>query len=167
MIADPGNSVLQAQVGASACKIGRSSTGLVKASVRQLLPPPLDSEVAAAAAADINARQKGVARACEVEGWMYKQGDWRNPAFKRRWFLLKEHENCAMGWKLTYFKAQDDGDGTVLPQVTRKYKDTFSLRLVLCTPTCVCHLRPLSAWSITCSHVSKPSGLTAGEGHKG
>jgi len=35
------------------------------------------------------------------EGWVHKRGDWRNPTFQRRWFVLE-------GGVLRYFKAKED-----------------------------------------------------------
>ena len=42
-----------------------------------------------------------------LEGWVYKQGDWRNPAFQKRWFVLRQHQDRERGMILTYFTSKD------------------------------------------------------------
>ena len=80
--------------------------------MKTLLPPPRPCDVDTDA--DVSAALKVETIACE--GWVHKRGDWRNPTFKRRWFVLKEHENPGQGWVLRYYKSLDDGDGSLLPQ---------------------------------------------------
>lgn len=39
------------------------------------------------------------------EGWCFKRGDWRNPTYQKRWFVLK-------GDTLWYFKSKQDAEST-------------------------------------------------------
>ena len=46
----------------------------------------------------------------ELEGWVYKRGDWRNPSYKKRWFVLRAHPDVRMGKQLSYWKSKDAAD---------------------------------------------------------
>ena len=69
-----------------------------------LLPPPIQRQ------------SQSAARLCgsTLEGWVYKQGDWRNPSFKKRWFLLTQQAEHPHLPVLYYFKSRQDSHDAAL-----------------------------------------------------
>jgi hypothetical protein len=45
-------------------------------------------------------------------GWVYKRGDWTNPAFKKRWFVLRGGQRPT----LSYYKTREDSDAHQPPR---------------------------------------------------
>ena len=44
-----------------------------------------------------------------LEGWVYKRGNWMNPSFKKRWFVMHEDQD-GKGVQISYYKSDKPAD---------------------------------------------------------